>query len=288
MYQALGLVLALDKNHVWWSTWKSQHREEKTGGWGDEEHPLPHSSFQVHKRLYLRNKVREEDELKATVRKHQSASSLEAACSLFCSSALSVNDWVPWSLSWKNCKSFSMPHSETEKGRRNWKCCLSCGTIINAWWGMRGRRVEGETTRGWIHLDKKESLEAEQWECTENTQGQSGHGSGDLTLWTGLTADQWAGFYLLQMGRLQELCVSEMTHTLGLLVTCLLWTPSMKVHCSMILKAFRYEKSVLMSRCLQSIGRLPQGNQWKGLEVGAMEYLYSCRPVCFRILVWKE
>lgn len=78
-----------------------------------------------------------------------------------------------------------------------------------------------------------------------NTQGQSGHDSGDLTLWTGLTAE-------LEMGGLQELCVSEITHTLGLLVTHLLWTPSMKVHCSVILKAFRYKKSVLMSRYLQS------------------------------------
>lgn len=58
----------------------------------------------------------------------------------------------------------------------------------------------------------------------------------------------WA--LLLQMGRLQELCMSEMTHTLGLLVTCLLWTPSKRVHCSMILKAFRYKKSVFMSRYL--------------------------------------
>lgn len=86
MCQALGLVLALDKSHVWWRTLKSQHREEKTGGGGDQEHPLPHSSFKVHKRLYLRNKVREENELKVIVRKHQSASPLEGVA--VCSAAL--------------------------------------------------------------------------------------------------------------------------------------------------------------------------------------------------------
>lgn len=138
MRQALGLVLALDKNHVWWSTPKSQHREVKTGEWGDQEHPLIHSSVKVsvvHKRLYPRNKIREATSKKTT-------ECISFGRGLQSVSQHRVEQWLsPMELVLADTVRASLCHTGDWEGRRNWKCCLACGTIIKAWWG--DEREEG-------------------------------------------------------------------------------------------------------------------------------------------------
>lgn len=143
MCQALGLVLALDKNHVWWSTPESQHREVKTGEWGDQEHPLIHSSFKVnvvHKRLYPRNKIREENELKATSKK-------TTECISFGRGLQSVpqhyvEQWLsPMDLVLADTVRASLCLTVSQRREKELEVLLSCGAIIKAWWG--DEREEG-------------------------------------------------------------------------------------------------------------------------------------------------
>lgn len=173
MRQALGLVLALDKNHVGWSTPKSQHREVKTGGWGDQEHPLPHSGLKVslvHKRLYPRNRIREEIELKATRKKTTERISFGRGLQSVLQHCVEHQWLSPMELFLEDIVRSSLGHTVRLGREKELEELL----IRFHYYKSMVRGWEGGGCRERINLDKKESLEVEQWECTETHRDSQG------------------------------------------------------------------------------------------------------------------